>query len=163
LKEFLKSLHQQNLAYMLTAVGSHVRLGINYVVSLQLNIHVGNTSLVDQIEWDLSEKHNSPEKFAVKLCAELGLGGEFVTAIAYSIRGQLSWHQRTYAFSEAPLSTVEIPFRHPSDSDAWAPFLETLTDAEMEKKIRDQDRNTRWVSRLVTFSYDFYSFPSIPD
>ena len=27
-----------------------------------------------------------------------GLGGEFVTAIAYSIRGQLSWHQRTYAF-----------------------------------------------------------------
>ena len=34
----------------------------------------------------------------MKLCAELGLGGEFVTAIAYSIRGQLTWHQRTYAF-----------------------------------------------------------------
>lgn len=64
----------------------------------QLNIHVGNTSLVDQVEWDMSEKENSPEKFAMKLCAELGLGGEFVTAIAYSIRGQLSWHQRTYAF-----------------------------------------------------------------
>lgn len=46
----------------------------------------------------MSEKENSPEKFAMKLCAELGLGGEFVTAIAYSIRGQLSWHQRTYAF-----------------------------------------------------------------
>jgi hypothetical protein len=26
-----------------------------------------------------------------------GLGGEFVTAIAYSIRGQLAWHQKTYA------------------------------------------------------------------
>ena len=25
-----------------------------------------------------------------------GLGGEFVTAIAYSIRGQLAWHQKTY-------------------------------------------------------------------
>jgi hypothetical protein len=46
----------------------------------------------------MSEKDNSPEEFATKLCAELGLGGEFVTAIAYSIRGQLSWHQRTYAF-----------------------------------------------------------------
>lgn len=46
-------------------------------------------------------------------------------------------------FSEAPLSVVETPFRPPSDADQWSPFLETLTDAEMEKKIRDQDRNTR--------------------
>lgn len=66
--------------------------------TVQLNIHVGNISLVDQFEWDMSEKENSPEKFALKLCSELGLGGEFVTTIAYSIRGQLSWHQKTYAF-----------------------------------------------------------------
>lgn len=52
-------------------------------VIIKLNIHVGNTSLVDQVEWDMSEKENNPEKFAMKLCAELGLGGEFVTAIAY--------------------------------------------------------------------------------
>lgn len=69
-----------------------------FVPCLQLNIHVGNISLVDQFEWDMSEKENSPEKFALKLCSELGLGGEFVTTIAYSIRGQLSWHQKTYAF-----------------------------------------------------------------
>ncbi|CAH1720522.1 SWI/SNF-related matrix-associated actin-dependent regulator of chromatin subfamily B member 1-A isoform X1 [Rhopalosiphum maidis] len=118
-------------------------------VIIKLNIHVGNTSLVDQVEWDMGEKDNSPEQFAMKLCAELGLGGEFVTAIAYSIRGQLSWHQRTYAFSEAPLSVVETPFRPPSDADQWSPFLETLTDAEMEKKIRDQDRNTRRMRRLA--------------
>jgi hypothetical protein len=48
-----------------------------------------------------------------------------------------------FVFSEAPLPTVEVPFRPPSEADQWAPFLETLTDAEMEKKIRDQDRNTR--------------------
>lgn len=48
-----------------------------------------------------------------------------------------------YFVSEAPLSVVETPFRPPSDADQWSPFLETLTDAEMEKKIRDQDRNTR--------------------
>jgi SWI/SNF-related matrix-associated actin-dependent regulator of chromatin subfamily B protein 1 len=118
-------------------------------VIIKLNIHVGNTSLVDQIEWDMSERENSPEKFAVKLCADLGLGGEFVTAIAYSIRGQISWHQRTYAFSEAPLPTVELPFRHPSESENWVPFMETLTDQEMEKKIRDQDRNTRRMRRLA--------------
>ena len=38
----------------------------------QLNIHVGNISLMDQFEWDISEPENSPEEFAVKLCAELG-------------------------------------------------------------------------------------------
>ena len=118
-------------------------------IILKLNIHVGNISLVDQFEWDMSEKDNSPENFALKLCSELGLGGEFVTAIAYSIRGQLSWHQRTYAFSEAPLPTVEVPFRAQSEADQWCPFLETLTDAEMEKKIRDQDRNTRRMRRLA--------------
>jgi SWI/SNF-related matrix-associated actin-dependent regulator of chromatin subfamily B protein 1 len=97
----------------------------------------------------MSDKDNNPEEFAIKLCAELGLGGEFVTAIAYSIRGQLSWHQRTYGFSESQLSTLEVPFRAPSEADTWAPFLETLTDAEMEKKIRDQDRNTRRMRRLA--------------
>lgn len=68
------------------------------VILLQLNIHVGNISLVDQFEWDLSNPLNSPEQFAQELCADLGLGGEFATTIAYSIRGQLSWHSRTYAF-----------------------------------------------------------------
>ena len=66
-------------------------------VIIKLNIHVGNVSLVDQFEWDMSEPQNSPEEFAKKLAAELGLGGEFVTSIAYSIRGQLAWHQKTYA------------------------------------------------------------------
>ncbi len=56
----------------------------------QLNIHIGNISLVDQFEWDLAEEKNSPEEFAKKLCADLSLGGEFVTAIAYSVRGQVS-------------------------------------------------------------------------
>jgi len=116
---------------------------------LKLNIHVGNLSVVDQFEWDMSDPDNSPEQFAVKICSDLGLGGEFVPAIAYSIRGQLSWHQRTYAFSESPLPTVECPYRNPAEAEQWGPFLETLTDAEMEKKIRDQDRNTRRMRRLA--------------
>ena len=55
-------------------------------------------SLVDQFEWDLSNPLNSPEQFAQQLCADLGLGGEFPSTIAYSIRGQLSWHAKAYAF-----------------------------------------------------------------
>ena len=46
---------------------------------------MGNTSLVDQFEWDLSCPDNSPEDFARILCQELGLGGEFISAIAYRL------------------------------------------------------------------------------
>jgi len=75
--------------------------------TVQLNIHVGNISLVDQFEWDLSNPLNSPEVFARELCADLGLGGEFATTIAYSIRGQLSWHAKTYAFRLVPPVTCD--------------------------------------------------------
>lgn len=51
--------------------------------------------------------------------------------------------------SENPLPTVEIAIRNTGDADQWCPLLETLTDAEMEKKIRDQDRNTRCCCLLV--------------
>lgn len=57
-------------------------------VVIKLNIHVGNQSLVDQFEWDISDPNNNPEEVAMKLCSDLGLGGEFAAAIAYSIRGK---------------------------------------------------------------------------
>ena len=58
-------------------------------VTIRLNLHVGNVSLQDQFEWDMSEELNDPELFAQSLCTDVGLGGEFITAIAYSIRGQI--------------------------------------------------------------------------
>lgn len=118
-------------------------------IVIKLNIHIGNISLNDQFEWDISDPDNSPEDFANRLCSELGLGGEFVTAVAYSIRGQISWHQQTYAFSENPLPCVEVPFRSQTDAEQWSPSLETLTDLEMQKKMRDQGRNTRRMRRLA--------------
>lgn len=59
--------------------------------------------------------------------------------------------------SENPLPTVEIAIRNTGDADQWCPLLETLTDAEMEKKIRDQDRNTRYClpPLLVEFFFLF--------
>lgn len=48
---------------------------------------------------------------------------------------------------------MEIAIRNTGDADQWCPLLETLTDAEMEKKIRDQDRNTRWVWPVILNHY----------
>eukprot|EP00064_Thunnus_orientalis_P019713 superscaffoldBa00005052_g19841 len=131
------------------AIASAIRQQIESYPTDSILEEQADQRVIIKFEWDMSERENSPESFALKLCSELGLGGEFVTTIAYSIRGQLSWHQRTYAFSENPLPTVEIAIRNTGDADQWCPLLETLTDAEMEKKIRDQDRNTRRMRRLA--------------
>lgn len=52
-------------------------------------------------------------------------------------------------YSENPLPAIDLPLRNSGEADQWCPFLETLTDAEMDKKIRDQDRNTRYVLYTV--------------
>lgn len=124
---------------------------LDHRVIIKLNIHVGNTSLVDQFEWDISCPQNSPEEFARILCQELGLGGEFISAISYSIRGQLGWHIKYMTFTESPLKAIESPMRT-GNLDKWAPNIENLTDQEMEKKIRDQDRNARRMRRLANMN-----------
>ena len=80
-------------------------------IVMKLNIHIRSISLVsclsdvwgnnatifvqvDQFEWDLAEENNNPEDFSKRLCTDLGLGGEFVTAVLYSSCGQLSYHSR---------------------------------------------------------------------
>ncbi len=41
------------------------------------------------------------------------------------------------------MTTIDSAMRTNHDIEQYSPFIETLTDAEMDKKIRDQDRNTR--------------------
>ena len=72
-----------------------------------------------------------------------------MTAIAYSIRGQLSWYYRTYPYSEAR-NVIENPFRSVQDSEEWGPVTQALSDVEIDKRMRDQDRNTRRIRRLIT-------------
>lgn len=56
-------------------------------------------------------------------------------------------------FSEA-LPAIKFPVRQLADAEQWGPTIQVLTDAEMEKKMRDQDRNTRYWKSLL----DIYTF-----
>lgn len=56
-----------------------------------------------------------------------------------------SWHYFLVRCSEAPLPSIKFPVRQLGDAEQWGPTLQVLSDAEMEKKMRDQDRNTRCV------------------
>ena len=68
----------------------------------------------NMIKWILigSENIFFFQDFSRKLCADLGLGGEFVTAVTYSVRGQLAWHSKNYVFSENQMPAVETAFRY---------------------------------------------------
>lgn len=66
----------------------------------QLDITFGIINLVDRLEWDVAEAHNSPELFARLYAADLGLPGDFVTAIAHSIREQVEAYQKSLGLVE---------------------------------------------------------------
>jgi len=49
-------------------------------------VRIGRITVKDQFEWDINNPDNSPEDFAECLCADLGLGNDFVLPIAHQIR-----------------------------------------------------------------------------
>lgn len=50
---------------------------------VKLNVRIDSIILRDQFEWDINNPKNSPEDFAECLCADLGLGSEFLLPIAH--------------------------------------------------------------------------------
>jgi hypothetical protein len=89
-----------------------------------------------------------PEEFAKKTAAELGLGGEFVPGIAYAIREQTYMHRRMKVNHKAPQKEpFHMAIREPLLASDWQPWLERLTDLELEKWTQDKERNARRVRR----------------
>ncbi|KAJ7072654.1 SNF5-domain-containing protein [Mycena amicta] len=122
-------------------------------IVIRLDITVGSIKLDDQFEWDLDNEDASPEAFAEVHAQELGLGGEFKTAIAHSIREQLHAYQKSI-FLVGPhdedlrnsfLPTLSTGARAIDQVQAFTPLLNYLSDGELERneKERDKDFNKR--------------------
>lgn len=143
---------------------------------IRLDLQVGETHLVDQFEWPLvpqlsdhppveitlpedvkSTVANSkklaevpsvptPESFAKQLCADLGMGGEFVSIIAHSIREQLYYARLN--FDEAPkVQTLHLPPISDQDRTDFAPFTERLSEEDLEARFKEQERTARRMRR----------------
>nr|KAG5694282.1 hypothetical protein BaRGS_032000 [Batillaria attramentaria] len=103
------------------------------LIPIRLDMEIEGQKLRDCFTWNKNESTLTPEQFGEILCDDLDLN---------PINFVPSESPKPSDNSEAPLPTVEVAIRNQNEADSWCPFLETLTDAEMEKKIRDQDRNT---------------------
>jgi SWI/SNF-related matrix-associated actin-dependent regulator of chromatin subfamily B protein 1 len=122
-------------------------------VVIKLNIHIGNVSLTDQFEWDMSDERNDPQEFSNQLVADLGLGNEFIPAIVHSIRGQILWHKKMYACSDSQLPRLETVFRNDLERSSWSPFIEILSDVETNSS-RKLSPNSATISALELSMFD---------
>ncbi|KAJ7028706.1 hypothetical protein C8F04DRAFT_963603 [Mycena alexandri] len=129
-------------------------------ILVKLDIIVGSIKLDDQFEWDLDNSDASPEGFADIYAKELGLGGEFKTAIAHSIREQVQTYQKSLFLVGRPtdgspvqdddlrnalMPSLSSASRAMDQVQGFTPQLNYLSDGELERneKERDKDLNRR--------------------
>ncbi|KAG8678306.1 SWI/SNF chromatin-remodeling complex subunit, partial [Ceratobasidium sp. 394] len=128
-------------------------------VLVKLDVIVGTMNLTDQFEWDINNPDNSPEEFAEVYCRDLGLGGEFKTAVAHSIREQASVYQKSlflvgHPFDGTPVADDELraamlpPIEHSFRFDRtlleqFTPQLNVLQEGEIERNEREREKELK--------------------
>lgn len=111
-----------------------------------IDVHVGSLFLRDQFEWPLFSSNSvTPEDFSRIMCADLGIGGEFVAVVAHAIREQVVLARINFKESEKPKMWKERPLRKEEHEDDWEPELRLLTDDEIHVMLKEQDRNSRYI------------------
>ncbi|KAL4072221.1 hypothetical protein J3A83DRAFT_4092750 [Scleroderma citrinum] len=124
-------------------------------ILIKLDIIVGSVKLDDQFEWDLENLDASPEQFAEVYAKELGLGGEFKTAIAHCIREQVHVYQKSLflvghpsdgsAVQDEDLRVAFLPSltsgTRPMDQvQSYTPMLNYLSDGEIERSEKEREK-----------------------
>lgn len=130
-------------------------------IAIKLDITVGAMNLIDTIEWDILDESSSPEGFAHAFAVDLGLAGEFETAIAHSVREQIDVHIRSlalagYAFDGSLVTDDELKFaflpeihsaalatRVGQEVEEHTPKLLQLTEAEVDRLERERERENK--------------------
>lgn len=128
-------------------------------ILIKLDITLNTLNLTDTVEWDLSDPANNPEDFAQTLCYDLGLPGEFVTAVAHSVREQVEAHIKSLSLIShslgMPITNDELkasflpPLSGPAAVRAlhsvtdFTPELNRLSVDDLERNLAMRDRESR--------------------
>ena len=101
--------------------------------------------LKDQFEWPLfSTFPTLPEDFARQMTSELGISSEFVPMIAHSIREQVAIARLNFEeATPAPIIKTR-PLRLDVLQESWGPELRIMTEEELEKIFKEQERSSRY-------------------
>ncbi|KAI0822438.1 hypothetical protein BC628DRAFT_1417718 [Trametes gibbosa] len=134
-------------------------------ILVKVDVIVGSVKLEDQFEWDLENSDPTPEQFAEVYCKDLGLGGEFKTAIAHSIREQVQIYQKSLFLVGHPsdgsavqdddlrmslLPSLVSGARSMEQVEAFTPILQYLSESEIEKNEKDREKELARRKRKTT-------------
>ncbi|EJD32617.1 SNF5-domain-containing protein [Auricularia subglabra TFB-10046 SS5] len=115
-------------------------------------------NLKDQFEWDIVNSSNSPEHFAEVYCSDLGLGGEFKTAVAHCIREQSQVHMKSLFVVGHPmdgtpileeevkqtfLPPIDIAARSFEQTSTFTPIIDYLSDGEIERTEKEREKELK--------------------
>lgn len=141
-------------------------------VPIKIDITMNNAQLTDQIEWDiLNAQDGDPEEFATIMCDEMGLAGDFCTAVAHTIREQVQAYLKAlhivgYSFDGLSIQEDEIRsrvlphlrnssadsgfaddfiliLRNPSNVGDFSPVIVRLSRMEIERLDKEIERDSR--------------------
>jgi chromatin structure-remodeling complex subunit SFH1 len=135
-----------------------------YRCLITLNINLQNKLYTDRFEWSLLHPPGLAEEFARVTCADLSLGGEWVTALAHAIYEAVLKFKKEVCESGALISGingygndidnlsangVEAGWRYDPETicDEWQPSVETLSKEEIERREGDRERQIRRLRR----------------
>ncbi|KKK23431.1 RSC complex subunit Sfh1 [Aspergillus rambellii] len=135
-----------------------------YRCMINLNINLQNKLYTDKFEWSLLHPPGMAEEFAKVTCADLGLAGEWVGAIAHGIYEAVLKLKKEVCESGGLISGLggygneidnqaangaEAGWRYDPEGlgDEWEPKVETLSKEEIEKREGDRERQIRRLRR----------------
>lgn len=96
--------HHDRLHFHTETDDDGLRVDLFTLIPIQIHITVGNVELEDAFEVDLKtfRQDVDAEMIATNICSELGVGGEFLTAMSHDIRQQVCAALRFIRHSAAP-------------------------------------------------------------
>ena len=135
-----------------------------YRCVVQLNINLQNKLYTDKFEWSLLHPVGMAEYFAKQTCADIGLSGEWVPAMAHAIyeavlrlkkeaceNGGLVGAMNGYGgeIDNMAANGTEAGWRFDNEhlADEWEPKIERLSKEEIEKREGDRERQLRRLRR----------------
>ena len=134
-----------------------------YRCIITLNINLQNKLFTDKFEWSLLHPPGVAERFAKQTCADIGLSGEWVPAMAHAIYeavlrlkkeacesgGLVGGNGHEGEIDNLALEGQEAGWRFDNEhlADEWEPKVERLSKEEIEKREGDRERQIRRLRR----------------
>ena len=128
-----------------------------------LNINLQDILFTDKFEWSLLHPPGVAERFAKQTCADIGLSGEWIPAIAHAIYeavlrlkkeacesgGLLGGNGNGGEFDNLAVEGQDAGWRFDNEhlADEWEPKIERLSKEEIEKREGDRERQIRRLRR----------------